>query len=339
MATEEVSSSTVESLTRIQSFDVDSVRRKEDLGRLNFEEVVPTVRRIVETFQRIPPESIRLFPDGQANQIKTQADGAYQLLTKFVEFDPTTDGAAETRRSLIAQAQALPEQISSAQWNHISFSVATSLDPTATQQQFRASLQQFDDEKSKSVAEIAKVKSEVEEILQRVRDAAAEQGVSQQASYFSAIADKHDEDAKNWMERSLIFGIVTVIVILLSSITYKIPWIAPDGPLEAAQLISSKLFLLGILGYGLFACVKNFLSHKHNAVVNRHRQNALLTYTAFVDAAPSSASREVVLTHAAASVFAPQETGYVKQDDPAGGRSVMEMVTRATMGEARAGAG
>ena len=120
---------------------------------------------------------------------------------------------------------------------------------------------------------------------------------------------------------------------LASSLTYRILWIAPENAYETAQLITSKLVILSILGYGLVACVRNFLSHKHNMVVNRHRQNALLTYTAFVDAAPSNASREIVLTHAAASVFAPQETGYIKQEEPPGAKSVMDIITKATVSD------
>ena len=62
----------------------------------------------------------------------------------------------------------------------------------------------------------------------------------------------------------------------------------------------------------LFLCARNFLSHKHNAIVNKHRQNALLTFNALVDAAKSEDRRDVVLTYAASCIFSPQDTGYAK---------------------------
>lgn len=337
MASSETTSSTLESLQRIQNFDLSSLERKEDLGRLNFAEATPNAARIIALFQRISPDSIQHFPEGQASHVRTQADGAYNLFSRFIEFDPEkTDNAGEQRRALLAELHNLPEQVASALWQHISFSVASSLDPTATQQQIRSVLQQFRDERAKSLKDVETISKQADEVLERVRTVAAEQGVSQQASYFKSISEDHTSDADIWMERSLKFGIATLAFALVASLTYRIPWIAPRNTVEAVQLVTSKVFILGILGYGLLVCVRNFLSHKHNAVVNKHRQNALLTYTAFVDAAPSSASREVVLTHAAASVFSPQETGYIKQEEPSGGRSVMEMITRASMGESKA---
>lgn len=336
MAKDETISNALTSLERIQTFDVDSLRRKEDLGgRLNFDEAIAPASRVVDLFQRISPSSIQHFPDAQATQVRNQADGAYALFAKMLEFDPTVENAGEQRKALLNQLNELPESVSSALWNHISFSVATSLDPTATQQEIRSNLQQFKDERVKSLGEIGGIREEINEVLDRVRTAAAEQGVSQQASYFKTIAEEHATDAEKWMWRSLWAGVITLVFALISAFSYRIPWVSPDDPIEAVQLVTSKIFILALLSYGLFTCVKNFLSHKHNSVVNRHRQNALLTYTAFVDAAPSSASREIVLTHAAASVFAPQETGYVKQDEAGGGRSVMEMITRASMGEGR----
>jgi hypothetical protein len=62
----------------------------------------------------------------------------------------------------------------------------------------------------------------------------------------------------------------------------------------------------------LLLCARNFLSHKHNAIVNRHRQNALLTFNALVKAAGSEDRSDVILTYAAACIFSPQETGYTK---------------------------
>jgi len=68
--------------------------------------------------------------------------------------------------------------------------------------------------------------------------------------------------------------------------------------------------VFAVLSFMLYLSARSFLSHKHNAVVNRHRQNALLTYRALADAAAADQNREVILTHAAACIFSPQPTGY-----------------------------
>jgi hypothetical protein len=61
------------------------------------------------------------------------------------------------------------------------------------------------------------------------------------------------------------------------------------------------------------------MAHTHNSIVNRHRQNGLQTFTTLVDAAGSSQAQDIVLSHAAASIFEPQETGYAKQHQPQDG--------------------
>lgn len=324
------------SLERIQSFDADSLVRRDDLGALNFIAAVLPARQVIELFQRINPASLTLFPVGQMRQIQAQADQVYALFEATLDFDPeTSSNASGERSSLIDQVKSQPESIAGSLWHHISFAVAATLDPTAVQQQMRAAMQGFTDERTSALNEIKALQGQAEEVLTRVRDAAAEQGVSQQAQHFKALARDHGKDAETWLRYSLYASSATLAFALLTSVTYRIPWLSPQNSIEVVQLITSKVLIFGILSYASFICVRNFLSHKHNKVVNEHRQNSLLTYTAFVDAAPSLASREIVLTHAAASVFTPQETGYIKQEEPAGGRSVLEMITKATAGDSK----
>lgn len=335
MATEEVIAKARASLERVQTLDPKSIARRSDLGKLDFSEAVPDAQRVVEMFQRINTNTLSIFSDGiLSGHIQGHADSAYNLLKRLLDFDPQTAGnAAEERRNLINELRGVAENYPDALSPQISFSVVSSLDPTTTQQEMRAIIQRFSDERDNALAGIEKLKDEAEAVLSRVRDAAAEQGVSQQASYFKTVADEHDASAQTWLGYSLWAGGGTLIFALISSVSYRITWLAPVNTLEAAQLITSKLVILSILVYGVVVCVRNFLSHKHNSVVNRHRQNALLTYTAFVDAAPTEASREVVLTHAAASVFSPQETGYVRNEEPASGKSIMEILTKAPLSD------
>ena len=83
----------------------------------------------------------------------------------------------------------------------------------------------------------------------------------------------------------------------------------------------------------LYLSVRSYLSHKHNAIVNRHCQNSLLTYRALVDAAGSSENREVILIHAAKCICGPQPTGY-SQDSGEATRasSVVEVFGRPLAG-------
>ncbi len=97
----------------------------------------------------------------------------------------------------------------------------------------------------------------------------------------------------------------------LSMFLHKIPWIMPragcvsDSATECKKC--SSIFV--VMAYMLLLFARNFLAHKHNAIVNKHRQNALLTFKALVDAAGGEERRDVILTYAAACIFSPTGNG------------------------------
>jgi hypothetical protein len=96
------------------------------------------------------------------------------------------------------------------------------------------------------------------------------------------------------------------------------------------QLISSKILIFAVLGYLLLMAARNYTTYKHNAVINRHRQNALLTYRALVEASSESGTEDIVLAHAASCIFSPQETGFSRNgnDGLSGSKSVLELMTK-----------
>lgn len=148
-----------------------------------------------------------------------------------------------------------------------------------------------------------------------MRDISAEAGTSKESIHFKDMADKHETQSKSWRWASIYVGGITILFSLTSIFTYKIPFIAPKNAIEAAQLISGKVIIISLLGYALVTCVKNFLSHKHNYEVNKHRQTSLLTYNTIVNASPTDDTREVVLRYAAQSIFSPQDTGYIRNQE------------------------
>lgn len=80
----------------------------------------------------------------------------------------------------------------------------------------------------------------------------------------------------------------------------------------------------------LFLSSKNFLNHKHNAIVNKHRQNALMTHTALVEASGDEGVRDAVLLQAANCIFSPQSTGYTQtgESEATNQKSMIEILSR-----------
>lgn len=101
---------------------------------------------------------------------------------------------------------------------------------------------------------------------------------------------------------------------IASLFLHEIPGLQTTDAYRTAQIAVSKVLIFGVIAYMLLLCARNFLSHKHNEVVNRHRQNALATFTALAEATSDAASSDIVLSHAAACIFSPQDSGYIKTD-------------------------
>jgi hypothetical protein len=86
----------------------------------------------------------------------------------------------------------------------------------------------------------------------------------------------------------------------------------------------------------LFLSARNFLNHKHNAIVNRHRQNALMTHRALIEAAGDHGIREAIMVQAAGCIFSPQNTGYTgggSSGENPSPKSVVELLSRAGKSE------
>jgi len=91
----------------------------------------------------------------------------------------------------------------------------------------------------------------------------------------------------------------------------------------------SKVLIFAVISFVLYLSARNFLSHKHNAIVNRHRQNALMTYKAIVEATgDNQQTSDAILIHAASCIYAPQPTGYAGSSDFQGAKSVIELLSK-----------
>ena len=166
-----------------------------------------------------------------------------------------------------------------------------------------------------------------ESILDAIRKAAGEAGVSQQAIHFKEEADRHEAEAKTWRER---VGMAVAAFVGAAFLSWWWSGDVADG-FALAQSLASRALVFVALGFGVFFCAKNYLAHRHNAVVNRHRQKALETYRALAEADPKS--REIVLAHAARCIYAPQDSGFARKGESGGGEIPIETILRLVKGK------
>lgn len=297
------------SLKRMQTFDPSTLIREEELGNSkNFSKVVAPAQRLIDLYLRLSSTALEDFPDDKLTQVRDRANSDYQLFEQILKFHP--DKTTAERDALIAQVVTTYSPSFNTLHPLIAYSLHRSADFQRLDSEARATLQSVHDRGQSLTQELEGTKAEAKRILEEVRATAAEAGVSQKAFYFKESADKYDIDASSWRSITVKLAWTTGAFAVLSMFLHKIEPLRPESTYDSVQLAVSKILVFAVLSFMLYLAAKNFLSNKHNAIVNRHRQHALQTYQALVDAAGESGKSDIILSHAASCIFGPQTTGY-----------------------------
>lgn len=320
------------SLQRMHSFDTSQFKR-EDLGTsFNFQSAILPADRLIGVFQKVPLDSLPEFPDPQLLEIQGQADAVFNMLNQVLTFDDTQASASDVRNNIINSITDHYQTLFTILMPFISYGVARTVDFQRLETDGRAVLQSIKDQTDDALEEIDQSKSDASDALDEIKRTAAEQGVSQQAHYFAEEAKLHDSQAGKWNVYTLIWAGVLIVYGVISFFLHKWTWIAPSGTPEAIIFVASKVLIFAVLTYMLVLSARNFLSHKHNAVVNKHRQNALMTFNALVKAGQGRETQDIVLSHASSCIFSPQDTGYTKHggSNSAQMPSVIDLIPKTT---------
>lgn len=322
---EEARKETKTSLSRIQGFDTDGLHRAELGKSYSFEAAIKPAKRLIDLFKRLSVEALDDFGTAQLNQIKTQADACYSILNSVLTFDETQPDAHGKKNTLIGQIKKAYEAPFGILFPMIGYSLYKSADFQRLDVEAHAVLQSIKDETDAIKEGLEKQQTDAEVALQEIRNTAAEKGVTLQAIYFKEEADKNETDAETWRGTTVAIAIGLGVYAFASLFIHIIPAIAPENTYETIQIAVSKILIFAVISYMLYLSARNFLSHKHNAVVNRHRQNALMTYQTLTEAGGEKArGSDAVLMHAAACIYAPQPTGYAAGDG--GGQSAKSVI-------------
>jgi len=223
--------------------------------------------------------------------------------------------AMPTRDSLIAAIRDSYDTCFSQIAPVIAYSIRKGTDFEKLESQAAAIVQKLETLKTESEKKQKHTTIEMESILDKVRQAAAEVGVSQHATHFQTQSAEHDKAAKGWLKATIIMAVLTLAWGVMTFFLHPegIGGNAPTSTL-VVQYMFSKLIILSALYFGLVWAGKNYTAHRHNYVVNKHRQNALSSFETFAKAAEDVDVKNAVLLQATQSIFAPQMSGYSDKD-------------------------
>ena len=143
--------------------------------------------------------------------------------------------------------------------------------------------------------------------------------VSRHAEHFEKEAESHKNASLGWLAAAA--GVAAVTGFLLFSWLDELPNLSNvEKHLQTAYLIrltAMRVLVFSLLTYMLTFLAKQFSAHRHNHVVNRHRQNALATFDAFMKSTEDQTVRDSVLLQATQAIYLPQGSGYGKSPEPA----------------------
>ena len=305
-------------LQRIQSFKPEELRQNERLGReSDFSDVIFPAEKLVNVFKKLPAEAIDELTIEQKKLVQDWCKSVYNLFEEIKSIRTSDTDFASRREDLISQTkQAYDVNLKRLQ-PLIAYAVARTVDFNDLTDQARRAVQGIRDENEKILRELENVSNEAAQVLQRVKDAAAEQGVTQQAKYFQLQADDHKAASVKWLIASSLSVFLLIAYSILTLFFPYFEFFRPVSVADSIQTTASKALVFIVLAYMSAQCVKVYSAHKHNEVTNRHKQNALMTYTTLAEAGGTADTKDVVLQYAASAIYSPADSGYLKSEERA----------------------
>jgi hypothetical protein len=170
--------------------------------------------------------------------------------------------------------------------------------------------------------------SDLQGAITAARDAGTKKSVAVEAAHFTTECSEQNSKANWWL-----LATVTLGAAIIGTIVYFINAWKDVKPIDVATVLHNaipRVLILTVLYTALVWAMRNFSAHRHNYTVNKHRQNALNVFEAFAKGAHDPQTKDAILRQAVACVFAPQPSGYIKEDGAGTeGNKVVEIIQSA----------
>lgn len=155
---------------------------------------------------------------------------------------------------------------------------------------------------------------EFAELKNKLEDELAKETVSKHKTIFFEQAQRHQQSAWIWLTITVLLIGASLLGIISGKLfaVLKLAEFEGTGWTEVLQSMFGKGFALSLIYFALSRSIKNYTAQKHLEVINRHRQNALETFDAFVKASGDNReARDAVLLAATNAIFDANQSGYL----------------------------
>jgi len=301
-----------ESLNKLNQIRAEDLSRTKEIGTaFSFEQGIPVFERTLKLFRDFSECNFDNFPLRLLDSLKQSADQALGTFDRIRNFNlEAQTNPRQTRDEIIKSIENQYSTHFDKLFPIIAYSVRKGTDFAKLERDGRETL-----ELQRKIIKDMETKSkqmldDMETTLGKVRQAAAEVGVAQHSVHFMKQSEHHRKSSKVWLVATGIIGIVTILFAWFS-LHYVT---STDSTYQIIRFTLSRILIISILSYALVWSGKNYSAHKHNEVINKHRQNALSTFETFVKATDDPETKSAVLLQATRSIFTPQKSGYLSKD-------------------------
>lgn len=299
-------------LEQLLKVDISSLIREVELGNhLNFKQGEEIFQEVFSLFSKVNSEYFMKVSYSALASIEGNLDSVLSIFEQIRNFNPNSRNPVNVRDNLLNQLEQQLDGYNSTVLPILTAELIFSNRLSVETSKLNSIAERFSSELESAKNEAKRTNFEIQNVLEKARQAAAEVGVSRHNMIFKEESEYHEGVSKKWLNRLvlILFGII-----VFGFVIHIIP--LPDkSNIDLIHFSVTKIVIFAVLFYALNLCSKNYRVHRHNFILNKHRQNALNTFETFTKAAGNDfQTKNAVLLEATRTIFSNQQTGYLKNE-------------------------
>ena len=204
---------------------------------------------------------------------------------------------------------------------------------TEAEKKIETAVKSIENRTADSFSEVQDLLYDAKEALKVAQEAAETAGFTKAAEHFEDTGREHRDAAKNWLWA---VAISAIGLLAYASLLLIYTWSHPSSSSSISgadlQLAVAKVLVFSVLLSLLVGTTRIYRAHRHNQVINKHRENALKTFHTFVAGTADEDTKNAVRLQATRTVFSPQVTGYVSGEKEGDGSSTLVEIVRTAGG-------
>lgn len=337
MATEQTIKTMRDYVGQCTATPVEDLIRRKEWGEIDFEKARVDLVRMFGLLDPLKLLPLEILPDNVAAQINSQLEAMKNLMERIRGFRIMQKDPTGTRDALCNELKGQVDVVYTQVTPHIPYLAYMRGDVDRNITALVSKVSEAGEMVTAAKADIVSKTGEIEKLVSTAREVAAKAGVAIFTKDFKGEAERHEKESVIWLRATMGLAAATALLAMLFIFYFPTSTSLP----ELVQRIAAKLVLLGVLFTATVWCGRHYKGLRHQAAVNHHRANALLTFQAFTQAAADDATRNAVLLETTRSIFAHANTGYIEESQPRDGQvKILEVVRAATQiaGQAKSAA-